>query len=375
MSEPVRVLHILQKMEAAGIQTLLMNIYRRIDRSKVQFDFLVQYKEDQFYDQEVQSLGGHIYKFSVREDYNTIKYRKQIRRFFSEHREYKVIHGHMETFSNIWEEEASRARIPVIITHSHTAGFNEKNKIKLFIKEYYRKHYGVYATHHFACSKAAGEFMFGYKNKDYQLIPNEIDIEQFRFDVEKRKIRESLDITNQFVVGHVGRFHPSKNHFFMLQIVEDLKKIIPNFKTVFIGDGDLRKEIEKIVTDKGLNDTVLFLGNRKDVSILYSALDAFIMPSLYEGLPLVGVEAQASGVSCLFSDKITEELKVTNNVVFLPINDGPDIWVEKLVSISKQKCDKAHYADEVKQHGYDINDLVNWLQNLYITAYEENRNA
>lgn len=365
----IRVLHILQRMEAAGIQTFLMNIYRVIDREKIQFDFLVHYKESQFYDDEILKMGGRIYKLSVREDFNIIKYKKELRRFFREHNEYQVVHGHMETLSEIWEKEVKRAHIPTIIVHSHTAGFNEKNFIKLAAKEYFRKSYGKYAGKWLACSYAAGEFMFPDKN--YEVIPNAVEVNKFKFSGDKRKIREAIGIGNDFVIGHVGRFHPLKNHMFIIDIAEKLHLILPGAKVILVGDGELRGQIESEIIKRGLENVVMLMGNRQDVSLLYSAMDAFIMPSLYEGLPLSGVEAQAAGLRCFFSDTITKEIKITELSEFLSLESGAESWAFKIAEASQEKRERERYADLVAQRGYDIMTLSNRLTSIYLSACEE----
>lgn len=367
MEEPIRVLHILQRMEAAGIQTFLMNIYRKIDRKKIQFDFLVHYKEDEFYDNEIRELGGRIYKFSVREDFNLLRYRKDIRSFFETHKEYKVVHGHMETLSNIWEDEANRAGIPMIIAHSHTAGFNEKNKLKLFVKEFFRRCYGKHAHMRLACSKAAGDFMF--RGASYELVYNATDIEKFRFSEEKRNIRRKLGLKDEFVIGHVGRFHPSKNHKFIIEIAIELRKILPNVKVLLAGEGDLFNEIKKEIEEKCL-DYIVLLGNRSDVDYIYSAMDAFVMPSLFEGLPLVGIEAQASGLPCYFSSSITDELGVTDLAHFISLEKDAKYWAEKISESIKINTNRTQYADIVGNYGYDINVLISNLIGLYKEVYK-----
>ena len=355
-------------MEAAGIQSFLMNLYRCIDRSRIQFDFLVQYKADEFYDKEIKDMGGRIYKFSVREDYNLIRYRKEIRTFFEQHKEYKIIHGHMETLSNIWESEAARANVRTIICHSHTAGFNEKNPIKLIIKQLYRHYYGTHADLLFACSNAAGNFMF--PGRKYQLIPNAINVEKYKYSEAGRDLRKELGINECFVIGHVGRFHPSKNHAFILEVMQQLSDLVPNAKALLIGDGDIREQISEDIRKKNIEDKVLMLGNRQDVNLLYSAMDAFIMPSYFEGLPLVGVEAQSSGLPCIFSENITNELQITDLATFLPIDgNSPKLWADQLAEISNLKIDRRKYAAIVGENGYDIKTLSEILTQKYEGLY------
>ena len=367
MEKPIRVLHVLQRMEAGGIQTFLMNIYRKIDRKKIQFDFLVHYKSEEFYDKEIYSLGGKIYKFSAREDFNLIKYRYEIRDFFASHKEYNIVHGHMETLSNIWESEARKAGIHNIICHAHTAGYNEKNYIKLLFKYYFRYTYGKKSTICLACSNLAGNFMF--PKKDYKLIKNAIDVDNFKFSENDRKIiRNKLNCNEDTIVlGNVGRLHPSKNQLFILEIAKELKKITSNFKIILIGEGELKKYIEDKIEQYNLKNFVTLLGKRKDVNTLYSAMDLFIMPSLYEGLPLTGVEAQTSGLKCIFSTEITKEIKLTNLVHFLSLDDSPSFWANKIIELSKEKLmNRKKYAEVVSNSGYDINDLVKNISTFYM---------
>lgn len=367
MKEPIRVLHILQRMEAAGIQTFLMNIYRIIDREKVQFDFLVHYKEDEFYDEEIRMLGGCIYKFSVREDYNIVKYRKEIKKFFGEHKEYHIIHAHMETLSNIWEVEAKKAGMKAIISHAHTAGYNQKNVIKLMIKNYYKKNYGKYSNKLFACSNAAGQFMF--QNRKYEVVPNAIDVSKFEFSEEYRKYRKSLEIQDELVIGHVGRFHPSKNHMFLLDIAEYLMKKHYKIKLLLVGDGEIKQQIENEVKKRKLEDVVTMVGNRDDVNVLYSVMDIFVMPSMFEGLPLVGVEAQAAGLASLFSNTITKELQLTDVAEFMDLEYGVEAWATKIIEMSKETIDRKKYAMIIGEKGYDIKMLTDKLVNIYEELY------
>lgn len=367
MEEPIRVLHILQRMEAGGVQTFLMNIYRKIDRTKVQFDFLVHYEEKEFYDNEIYEMGGRIYKFSVRENFDILKYKREIKKFFKEHTEYSIVHGHMETLSNVWEKEAKKAGIPNIICHAHTAGYNERNIIKLLIKHYFKYSYGRNSTIRFACSDIAGKFMFS--GLDYRLINNAIDIEKFKFSQEQRnKIRTNLKIDNCLVIGNVGRLHPSKNQLFLIEIAKELNDMSIDAKTLLIGDGELKKAIKEKISEYGLENHVILLGKRSDVNLFYSAMDFFVMPSLYEGLPLTGVEAQTSGVQCLFSSEITKELELSDIAHFLPLSETAFFWANKIKNLSKIKyADRSAYADIISKRGYNIHLLVQEMTELYLS--------
>ena len=221
MGEPIRVLHILQRMEAGGTQALLMNIYRKIDRTKVQFDFLVVYKEKQFYDDEIEKMGGHVYKLSFREDLNLPKFQKDLAVFFAQHHEYKIVHCHAYTIGYFCLKAAKKAGIPVRIAHSHN---NETvHDIKYLPKLFMQRMFTKNATDLFACSEEAGKYLF--KDKPFQVLKNAIDSQNFIADADTRnEIRKELGLKDKFVVGHVGRLHPQKNHYFLIDVFAEIRK-------------------------------------------------------------------------------------------------------------------------------------------------------
>ena len=203
MSEPIRVLHVLQRMELAGVQTLLMNVYRKIDRTKVQFDFLVHYTEPQFFDKEIKELGGRIYRLSIREDYNLFKYYLDLNIFFKEHTEYQIVHGHMHSLGAIYLHIAKKCGVKVRIAHSHTN--STQKDVKRLLKVIMNHLYSLEATDLFACSQSAGKYMFG--SKKFRVINNAIITDIFLFSAEKRKQkRKELGIADEFVIGCIGRF-------------------------------------------------------------------------------------------------------------------------------------------------------------------------
>ncbi len=364
--KPTRVLHLLQRMEPAGVQTFLMNLYRKIDKTKVQFDFLVHYKEENFYDNEVTELGGQVYKLSVREDYNLSRYKRELRSFFSEHDEFNVIHGHMETLSNIWMKEAKRAGIPTRVAHAHTAGFGSATTPKTWVRQLFRYSYPHNATDLFACSKAAGDFMF--RGANYEIVPNAIDVKTFRYsEVIRQKARASLSLSSRaFVIGSVGRFHPSKNHSFMLEVFAEVQKINKNSILVLVGEGDERGRIEKKAKALGLADSVLFTGARKDVNELYQVFDAFLLPSVFEGLPLAGIEAQASGCPSFFSTGVSGETGITDVAHFISLSETPRSWAKAIISNTVLDANRVMYADAVTGAGYDIDALAKKMEAFYI---------
>lgn len=363
MSEPIRVLHILQRMEAAGVQTLLMNIYRNIDRNKVQFDFLVHYSAPQFFDDEIEELGGRIYRLSVREDYNLIKYIRDLQKFFYRHPEYKIVHGHMHALGAIYLNAAEKAGVPVRIAHSHTN--STQNDAKKYLKLFMNRQYARYATDLFACSSDAGHYMFG--NKPFTVINNAIDTEMFCFDAVKRaEKRAELNVEDKFVVGNVGRFTLQKNQKYSVDVFEEILKIKNNAILLLIGSGPMESEIKAYVKEKGLTEKIRFLGNRRDTAELYMAMDVFLFPSLFEGLGIVGVEAQAAGTPTVCTDTLPQEINVSPLLYRLPIGNT-SAWAEKAIEASSNPKAHSEMREYIKSADYDIRSISGDLEDFYLT--------
>lgn len=353
--DPLRILIVDGKLICGGVESFLMNLYRHIDRSKVQFDFLVHYKEKFYYDDEIEALGGKIYRLTFRNDKNYFKYKKDLKNFFTTHSEYKIIWGHMDGLASIYLKIAKECGIKRIICHSHIT--NAEYSLKGIIKRILRRNVWKYCDYKFACSTEAGKYLYG--NHKFQLINNAIEIEKFLFNKEIRnKIRKQHNWENKIVIGHIGRFSKQKNHLFVIKIFEKLFNIDKNYVLCLCGDGENRNRIEKFIENKVYNKQIYFTGNISNVNEYYQAFDIFIMPSLYEGLPVTGVEAQASGLKCIFADTITHEINlVADNVEFLSINEeNIDNWV---VSILKKKnYHRKDCTDIIYNKGYSISNLA-----------------
>lgn len=366
MSEPIRVLHILQRMEAAGVQTLLMSIYRNIDRSKVQFDFLVHYKEDQFFDKEIEALGGHVYKLSVREDHDMIKYIHELKVFFKNHPEYKIVHGHMPVLGFFYLRAAYKAGIPVRIAHAHTD--QHYNSLKGYISVVMKNLYPIYANHYFACSDNAGKYIFG--NQKYEIIRNAIMTEKFAYNEEIReKKRKELGLENKFVVGHAGRFAEHKNHDFLIDVFSEIVNVNPNSVLMLVGDGELRKIIEQKVNSLGISKQVLFMGVRADINELYQAMDAFVFPSVFEGLGIVNIEAQASGVLTFCSDAVPQEANICPAFKSIPLSKNAKQWAQIIVKDNSIREVRKDMSEYVVKAGYDTKELAQKSQEFYLDAY------
>lgn len=363
MTEPIRVLHILQRMEAAGVQTLLMNLYRKIDREKVQFDFLVHYTAPQFFDEEIQSLGGKIYRFSVREDYNFLKYYRDLNDFFREHKEYKIVHGHMHTLGGIYLHAAKMNGVPIRIAHSHTNG--TQKDFKRLVKMMMNRLYAVDANVLFACSDVAGKYMFG--SKQFDIINNAIITDKFVFSsVMRENKRKELNIENKFVVGNVGRFEIQKNQRFTVETFEKLIKIRPDSILLLIGTGSMQDDIKALVAEKGLQNKVMFLGNRHDVAELYQAMDVFLMPSLFEGLGIVGVEAQAAGTPIVCTDTLPMEINVSPLIYRLSLERPAGEWADMVIKAADNSQRHKNMKPYIVEANYDMDTLAKRMQTFYL---------
>lgn len=364
MDQPIRVLMINYKMQCAGIEAFIMNMYRNIDKSKVQFDFLVHYTEHQFYDDEIESLGGKIYRLSIREDNNFIKYIKELRSFFTSHPEYKIVHGHMESFGIFYLKASKNAGVPVRIAHSHIAQSNKG--VKGAVKKLLNLSFNTYATDLFACSNVAGEFLFG-KATPFTIFNNAIDMKRFIFNSAIREdTRKELNLQdNNFVIGHVGRFNTQKNHEFVIEIFSAIYTKDRSAVLLLIGEGELVERIKKKVEFLGLLNNVKFLGVRKDVDRLYQAMDIFILPSLFEGLPVSGIEAQAAGLKCIFSDAVTRQTTMTENTEYYELDLMPNRWADEILKW-KNGYDRIDTSVSIRRAGYDIKDQAAKLQKFYL---------
>ena len=327
--EPIRVAQVVGKMVGGGVESVVMNYYRHIDRSKVQFDFLVDEDSTRVPEEEITALGGRVFRIPPYQ--HPIRYHRELIRLMRE-QQWPIVHSNINTLSVFPLLAAKKTRVPVRIAHSHsTMGKGEfaKNAIKLVLRPFAN----VYPTVRFACSHYAGEWLFG-KNADFTVIPNAIELDKFRFDAGVRqKTRQELGIADDtFLIGHVGRFMPQKNQTFLVDVLADLLPKRPDTMLVFVGDGPDKSAVQQHAIELGIADHVLFLGQRSDVNRLYQAFDVFCLPSLYEGLGIVAVEAQVAGLPCLLGNTVPPEADVTAKSCFLRITDVK-IWSEVLSNL------------------------------------------
>lgn len=363
MDNPIRILHVVGGMGPGGLETMIMNWYRKIDKSKIQFDFLVHHKERCFYDDEIEALGGKIYHLSLANDYNFIKYWFDLKRFFKDNTQYKIVHGHHSTFGFFYLTAAKNNGIKWRISHSHIASYSKTIRGIIFylMSRLFKKSANV----HYACSKLAGDYMYG--NSKYVVINNGIDTNRFRFeDFDRERIRNQFGLKDSFVVCHVGRFFDQKNHDFLVDVFHEFQKK-SNSHLLLIGVGPLQDTIRRKVHRLGLDNRVIFLNEQRNVPSFLSASDMFLFPSLYEGLPLTLVEAQTSGLPILCSDTISTEAKINDNYFILSLSDSAEVWAEKMYQIKYLSTERTEAFARIKNHGYDSEDVVNFMQYEYIS--------
>lgn len=349
-----------------GIESFIMNIYRNIDRSKIQFDFLCFSPKIPF-SEEITKLGGKIYYLKSRRE-NYFRNKKQVYSFFKEHQEYKLVHFHLNTCSYIDPILAASKTNKKIIVHSHNQWMGKNLRIRLlhFLN---KNKIATMADELLACSNLAGNYMFN--SKKYKLIKNAIDAEKFRYNpIVREKVRTILNIKDKFVIGHVGRFSYQKNHDFLLDIFDYVYKKNRNSILILIGSGELEEEIKNKIKRLNLEDVVLLLGNRNDIHNILQAMDVFVFPSYYEGLPISVIEAQAAGLPCIISNNITKDVSITKNMIFISLNESAEIWAQYALAYSKNYQRKDTISDIINS-GYDIKSLVKRIEKIYTDLYYE----
>lgn len=356
-NKPIRILQCVSNMDRAGIETMLMNYYRNIDKEKIQFDFLVNKSKKGAYDEEINQLGGKIYVSPGLKPFTYSKYLNYLR-VLNLKNNYKIIHCQNEVMGYYALKAAKEINIPIRISHSHntTIPSDYKFPIKLYCKSQIEK----YANVNVACGKDAGNFLF---RNNFKIIKNAIDTDKFIYNTDTRKrIRKNFDIENKFVIGHVGRFEKQKNHKFILKLIKKINIKSNNYIFILVGDGKYFNKFKNKVNKMGLSKNVIFTGNIPNVNEMYSAFDAFILPSKHEGLPVVGIEAQTCDLICFFSNRVTREIKILDSTKFLKLNSN--LWVEELLKLKMRK--RKNRKEDVIKDGYDIKAESKKLTDWYI---------
>lgn len=366
MSEPVRVLHILTVMGLGGAESRIMDLYRQIDTDRVQFDFIVHLSDAGYYDQEIMERGGRIYQWPRLLPHNIFRYLRETDRFFKAHKEYDIIHGHLISYGILYHLIAKKNGVRVRIVHARSSA--AENNARGFLTSLMIWPLKYCATHYLACSVPAAEYVFGKRNLrrgKVKIINNAIDARKFLYSPEDRaRIRQELGLMDRWVVGHVGRFRYAKNHPFLLEIFSEILKKREDATLLLVGEGQLKDDMILQAHRMGIGDKVVFAGERSDIPSLLSAMDIFIFPSHYEGLPGSVIEAQASGLRCFVSDAISREAGITDLISFISLKESSGAWAEQVIRAASYE--RKNMVEMIASAGFDVQRVAEELQQFYL---------
>lgn len=368
MQKPIRVVHVLGRLDRGGAESMIMNLYRRIDKSKVQFDFILHTEEECSFNDEVRAMGGRIYSVPSYSLKNAFKYKRSFKELFINHPEWKVLHSHVRSSASLYLPIATKQGM-VTIVHSHntSSGKGLSAVVKTLLQYPLRKQ----ADYLFACSGEAGKWLYGKdveQRDNYYLVKNAIDTKKYIYsDIARKAVREYAKIPQDAkVVGHVGRFETQKNHDFLINVFAKIQD--SNTYLVLIGEGVLEKEMRDKVKTMGI-ENVLFAGVRTNVHEWLSAMDLLLFPSLFEGLPVTLIEAQAAGLDILMSDTVSSEIEITKLVKKKSLKDGDESWAktarQMLRNLSERNSESKEMQQCIMAAGYDVNETAEWLQEFY----------
>lgn len=369
--DPIHVLVLDTVMDRGGAEAMIMNYMRNINREFIRFDFLTNRDYKAAYEDEIESLGGKVYHMCPMYPGKFHRYKKEMKEFLLKHPEYKIIHSNLEERSYLPLKVAKKMGVPVRISHSHNRplGINPK----LIVRYYFRFMLKYYNTHMFACGTEAGDWLYGRKNREKVILMNNaIDAKDYQYSQEKANvIKKELGVEGKLAIGHVGRFFAQKNHSFLIDIFYEVHRKNPNAVLLLVGGGEsddaLKNGIRQKVKNLGLSDCVRFLGVREDVEDILQAFDLFLLPSLFEGFPVTMVEAQASGLPCVISDKVPVQCDITGNVKVVKLDDAPEKWADIILEYVKT-YQRADTFEQIKKAGFDIMENAKWLENFYRDA-------
>ncbi len=359
-----RILHVLGTMDRGGTESMLMSHYRHIDRNKMQFDFVVHTTAHCDFEDEIILLGGILHRIPRFKMFNIFQYKSAWEELFRHHPEYQIIHVHHFLVAGIILPIAASFNIPVRIVHSHNTKppfFLLKEKMMWLFHHNLIK----YSTLRLACSQDAGTYLFG--NESFDIFYNAIETNRFGFNkIQRKKIRDEFGFNDEdFVVGHIGSFRTrQKNHSFLIDVFSELSRKKPQAKLLLVGDGVLKSEMESKVKSLGLDNKCIFAGIREDVPDLLSAMDLFLFPSLFEGLSVVGIEAQASGLPCVFSTSLSNDTCITDLVTKVSLEKDAKYWSSVVNSVDIRK-ERTSYCHKVAKAGYDVDMNVIRLEKFY----------
>lgn len=389
MAEPIRILHVWGNTQLGGAESRVMDLYRHMDRSRVQFDFLVHTNEEGHFDREIEELGGRIFRVPRFKLYNYFAYKRAVRDFFKKNHDFKAVQGHITSTASIYLPIAKKAGIPITIAHARSAGVDKG--LKGWLTRWMRKGLSQKTDYMFTCSELAGISVFGKRAVEEGktiFIPNAIDCRAFDYNpAQREKMRKQLGIENKYVIGHVGRFHYAKNHEYLLQVFAQLcrqreqnsnsrieageagmqreRDTAENreFALLLLGDGSGMEAAKRQAGELGISEKVYFMGNRSDSAGYYQAMDYFVYPSRFEGLPGTVVEAQTAGLRCLMSDSICREVIATRLVHTMSIEDAPEKWADYIRKTADYE--RSGKVREMQQAGFEVDNQAEIMMDFY----------
>ena len=366
MTEPIRVAQVVGKMVGGGVEAVVMNYYRHVDRSRVQFDFLVDSDSTLVPREEIESLGGRV--FEIPPYQHVIEYQRELQRLFKQEG-WKIVHSHINALSVFPLRAAKKAGVPVRIAHSHsTSGKGEfaKNALKSSLKMFST----MYPTDLAACTEHAGKWLFG--SSRFNVFNNAIDLSSFSFNRSVRdEQRAGLGARDDtLVLGNIGRFIPQKNQLFLLDVFKAVYARNPDSILVICGDGKLRPQAEEKARSLGIASAVRFLGQISNVQDVYQALDLFVLPSLYEGLGMVAIEAQASDLPCVCSERVPTEVALSGRCSFVPLGTGVEGWSDAILAARTDVVNRSDFQASLGFESYDIFRAAPKLEEYYLKLFE-----
>ena len=391
----IRVLQVLGSTSLGGAESRIMDLYRHIDRDRIQFDFLVTRGNTGHFDAEIESLGGHVYTIPGYRIYNHKSYVQEVRDFFREHSDYSAVHGHITSTASIYLPIAKKAGIPLTIAHARSAGVD--SGIKGALTNILRRELPNRCDKMIACSDLAAKAVFGehnYSDGLVKIMPNAVEVNDYATNQMTRdRVRKEYGIEDKFVIGHTGSFREAKNHRFLIQLFAEYADLRKDAVLMLVGAGSLMEEMKALVDEldknavslgkESVKDKIIFAGEQSPISPFYQAFDTLVFPSIYEGMPGTVVEAQAAGLRCLVSDRVTRLVKVTDLVGFESLEKSTLQWAEKLHSMYGETSVDALWQERCKENGfiqqlmkdsdYDVNNQVAYYTDLYIKGVDENR--
>lgn len=371
-SEPVRIAHVIGKLNAAGVEMVINNYYKHIDRTKYQFDFIIDSDSNCEPSEEMKRLGARYYVVPPYQ--NLFHHMRELIRLFKENR-YMIVHSGMNTLAPISLCAAWIAGTPIRINHNHSTANKSEGK-RVLLKYILRPFARCFATHCLACSNHAGKWLFGeraFSKGQVTVFNNAIELERFMFNEDRRNsVRKQLKIDkDDFVIGHVGRFMPQKNHEFILRVFIEVANKHPNAKLILVGDGEKKADIHTMVEQYGLIDKVIFVGAVSNPEDYYHAMDVFLFPSIFEGLGMVAIEAQVSGLPVVTSVQVPREIEISDNVCFLDLNDKIELWCQNVMNCQRQNREAD--LDRITNTGYNIALEARKMEDFYTQVLKKHK--